>query len=378
MMGVFGKWDLTTTVGAELVTNGDYASDASWNKGTNWSISGGVAAYAQYKPLFDADDTAIVDVANDTITITGHDFADGDEVTYVVPTGQTAIDGLTNGTNYFIVSATTNTFKLAATSGGSAINLSANKQVTFDADDNAVKDVTNNKIVTSNTFSNGDEVTYSNGSGTDIGGLVNNTNYFIINASGTEFQLAATSGGAAIDLTADLNVSFDPNGAAVSPTTNTVTVANVGGVNKFHFNGVTAPTLTLIRGTTYTFDMSDASNSGHPLVFQNGGASYTTGVTTTGTAGTAGASVTFAVPLSAPASGLTYVCSVHGAGMGNTITTVAAAGPIDYNTETITISGHGLANGNEVTYSNGGGTNIGGLTTGTNYFVVGATTIHFN
>ena len=115
-------------------------------------------------------------------------------------------------------------------------------------------------------------------------------------------------------------------------------------------------------------------NSGHPLVFQNGGASYTTGVTTTGTAGTAGASVTFGVPASAPASGLFYVCSVHGAGMGNTITTVASAGPIDYNTETITISGHGLANGNEVTYSNGGGTNIGGLTTGTKFFVVGATT----
>jgi hypothetical protein len=377
--GRLWEWDLTTTVGAELVTNGDYATDASWNKGTNWSISGGVAAYAQYKPLFDADDTAIVDVANDTITITGHDFADGDEVTYVVPTGQTAIDGLTNGTNYFIVSATANTFKLAATSGGSAINLLANKQVTFDADDNAVKDVTNNKIVTSNTFSNGDKVTYSNGSGTDIGGLVNNTNYFIINASGTEFQLAATSGGAAIDLTADLNVSFDPNGASVSPTTNTVTVANVGGANRFHFNGVTAPVLTLIRGTTYTFDMSDASNSGHPLVFQNGGASYTTGVTTTGTAGTSGASVTFAVPANAPASGLTYVCSVHGAGMGNTITTVAASAvaPIDYNTETITIAGHGLANGNEVTYSNGGGTNIGGLTTGTNYFVVGATTDTF-
>ena len=123
--------------------------------------------------------------------------------------------------------------------------------------------------------------------------------------------------------------------------------------------------------------MSHASNSGHPLVFQNGGASYTTGVTTTGTPGTSGASVTFAVPANAPATGLTYVCSVHGAGMGSSITTVASAGPIDYNTETITISGHGLANGNEVTYSNGGGTNIGGLTTGTNYFVVGATTNTF-
>ena len=54
-----------------------------------------------------------------------------------------------------------------------------------------------------------------------------------------------------------------------------------------------------------------------------------------------------------------------------------AGGPIDYATETITIVNHGLANGNEVTYSNGGGTDIGGLTTGTNYFVIGATTDTF-
>ena len=485
------EWDLTTTVGAELVTNGAFASDANWNKGTNWSISGGVAEYIQYKPSFDANNTTIVDVANDTITINGHNFVNNDEVTYVVPSGQVAIDGLTNGTNYFIVSATTNTFKLSATSGGSAINISANKQVTFDADNNAVKDVTNNKIVTSNTFSNGDEVSYSNGSGTDIGGLVNNQSYFIVNASGSEFQLAATSGGSAIDLTADYNVSFDPNGiatsptsitvtvasgtlygggtgnifyldgvanpsltllkgttytfdvsdaslsghplafkdaggnsfttgvtvngsagssganvviavpttgtmpasyyctshgagmgntitTATSPTSVTVTVANVGGVNKYHFDGVTAPAITLIRGTTYTFDLSDSSNSGHPLVFANGGASYTTGITTTGTAGTSGASVTFVVPLSAPSTGLTYLCSVHGAAMGNSIATVAVGGgSIDYTTETITINNHGFSNGNEVTYSNGGGTNIGGLTTGTNYFVVSATTNTF-
>tara|TARA_Y100000114_G_scaffold58575_1_gene53597 strand:- start:371 stop:3406 length:3036 start_codon:yes stop_codon:yes gene_type:complete len=372
------EWNLTTTVGAELVTNGAFASDANWNKGTNWSISGGVAEYAQYKPSFDANNTTIVDVANDTITINGHNFVNNDEVTYVVPSGQVAIDGLTSGTNYFIVSATTNTFKLSATSGGSAINISANKQVTFDADNNSVKDTTNNKIVVSNTFTNGDEVSYSNGSGTDIGGLVNNQNYFIVNASSSEFQLAATSGGSAIDLTADLNVAFDPNGISTSPTSVTVTVANVGGVNKFHFDGVTAPAIALIRGTTYTFDLSDNSNSGHPLVFANGGSSYTTGITTTGTAGTSGASVTFAVPANAPATGLTYLCSIHGAGMGNSITTVAVGGgPIDYSTETITINNHGLSNGNEVTYSNGGGTNIGGLTTGTNYFVISATTNTF-
>ena len=376
--GRIWEWDLTTTVGADLVTNGAFASDANWNKGVNWSISGGFAEYIQYKPSFDANNTTIVDVANDTVTINGHNFVNNDEVTYVVPSGQVAIDGLTNGTNYFIVSATTNTFKLAATSGGSAINISANKQVTFDADNNAVKDVTNNKIVTSNTFSNGDEVSYSNGSGTDIGGLVNNQSYFIVNASGSEFQLAASSGGSAIDLTADFNVAFNPNGISTSPTSVTVTVANVGGVNKYHFDGVTAPAITLIRGTTYTFDMSDSSNSNHPLVFANGGSSYTTGITTTGTAGTSGASVTFAVPANAPATGLTYLCSVHGAAMGNSITTVAVGGgPIDFSTETITINNHGLSNGNEVTYSNGGGTNIGGLTTGTNYFVISATTNTF-
>ena len=31
--------------GAELVTNGDFATDSDWTKGTGWSISGGKAIY---------------------------------------------------------------------------------------------------------------------------------------------------------------------------------------------------------------------------------------------------------------------------------------------------------------------------------------------
>lgn len=96
-----------------------------------------------------------------------------------------------------------------------------------------------------------------------------------------------------------------------------VTVANSGG-NKFHLDGVTAPTLSLFRGNTYTFDVSSGTNSGHPLVFKSGGSAYTTGITTTGTAGSSGAKVTFTVASDAPAA-LLYSCSVHGDGMGNTI-----------------------------------------------------------
>ena len=372
-------WDLTTTSGLDLIANGDFSVDANWVKGDHWSIANNYAKYAQYKPVFNANSTSVVHYGNDTITINGHNFSDGDEVTYLNG-GGVNIGGLTTGTNYFIVNSTTNTFKLAATSGGTSINFTAPASIVFNGD--TEKDTTDDKIVFTHPFSNGDKVTYNAtaiiSGNTDIGGLVTGTDYFVINATASDFQLAATSGGSAIDLTPDLNVSFDPNGIVTSPTTNTVTVANVGGVNKFHFNGVTAPTLTLIRGTTYTFDMSDVSNTNHPLIFQENGISYTSGVTTTGVAGQPGASVTFAVPLTAPDVGLTYLCSIHGAAMGNTITTVAnAGGPIDYATETITIVNHGLANGNEVTYSNGGGTDIGGLTTGTNYFVIGATTDTF-
>ena len=105
-----------------------------------------------------------------------------------------------------------------------------------------------------------------------------------------------------------------------STTAFVVTVVNSGG-NKFAINGVTAPTLQLVRGTTYTFDLSDASVSGHPLAFKSGNNSYTDGVTSSGTPGQSGASVTFAVPTSAPGIGLRYYCTVHGNGMGNTITT---------------------------------------------------------
>ena len=98
-------------------------------------------------------------------------------------------------------------------------------------------------------------------------------------------------------------------------TTYTVTV--VSGV--FYIDGVSAPTLNLIKGYTYIFDQSNNTNNNHPLAFKDAsGNSYTTGVTVNGTAGQANANVTFVVPANAPAS-LRYYCTVHGNGMGNTI-----------------------------------------------------------
>lgn len=103
-------------------------------------------------------------------------------------------------------------------------------------------------------------------------------------------------------------------------TARVVTVVNSGG-NKYAIDGVTTPTITLLRGVTYVFDMSDSSNAGHPLAFKNSGSSYTTGVVTSGTAGQSGATVKFTVAANAPLTGLTYYCTVHGDSMGSSLTT---------------------------------------------------------
>ena len=132
----------------------------------------------------------------------------------------------------------------------------------------------------------------------------------------------ATKPAIADTLTAVEGIKLDPtvklSAASSGAQTFAITVVSSGG-NKFAIDGVTNPTLELFSGITYTFDVSDNSNSGHPLRFKDGSTSYTAGVSTSGTAGQSGATVTFAVPNDAPTSTLIYYCTVHGNAMGNSI-----------------------------------------------------------
>ena len=97
-----------------------------------------------------------------------------------------------------------------------------------------------------------------------------------------------------------------------------ITFTVTAATGKFIIDGVDKPALTLYKGWTYTFDVSDASNANHPLRFSSGGSAYNTGVTVTGTQGQAGAKVQLVVPESQPTSFI-YYCTSH-SGMGNSIT----------------------------------------------------------
>ena len=97
-----------------------------------------------------------------------------------------------------------------------------------------------------------------------------------------------------------------------------ITFTVTAATGKFIIDGVDKPALTLYKGWTYTFDLSDNSNANHPLRFSSGGSAYNTGVTVTGTQGQAGAKIQLVVPESQPTS-FAYYCTAH-SGMGNTIT----------------------------------------------------------
>jgi hypothetical protein len=124
------------------------------------------------------------------------------------------------------------------------------------------------------------------------------------------------------DTLTNKTINFENNTAIIEFA---VTVSNPGAGNKYYLDGELSANIQLIPGVTYRFDQSDASNSTHPLVLSTtsesaGVTSYTTGVTTNGTPGSAGAYTQIVVD-GATADKLYYYCSNH-SGMGGGIVSI--------------------------------------------------------
>ena len=111
---------------------------------------------------------------------------------------------------------------------------------TFDGSASAIVSSANDTIELSNhRFITGQRVTYTNGGGVDIGGIANNTAYYIIKHSGNSIKLATDS----VKAIAGTSISLTGRGTGTSHTIN----ASFDGVNtKFTatFNGGTKARIT--------------------------------------------------------------------------------------------------------------------------------------
>jgi hypothetical protein len=124
--------------------------------------------------------------------------------------------------------------------------------------------------------------------------------------------------------------------------------------NVYQIDGVTQDTLTLIRGNTYRFDVSNSSLSSYPLIFRaitdEFLASEDYNVVSKGTIGTTGAFIDLIIKPTASLGNIKYDCSSD-PGMGSTITIIDGAlgqyGSIA--TATATVNSSGLVSDFEIT-----------------------------
>ncbi len=95
------------------------STTVSWVSLASASTSG---TSMEYAPLGGVPKFYTVDTGTDVFTSAAHGYSDTNTVVFY---GNTVPGGLTAGTTYFIRDSATDTFKVAATSGGTAINITS-------------------------------------------------------------------------------------------------------------------------------------------------------------------------------------------------------------------------------------------------------------
>ena len=264
---------------------------------------------------------ANIDETTNVFTVTGHNMRDGTKLTYtsngtnIVHSGGTLADS----TAVFVRDRTENTFKLALSAGGTALDITndgndsnsfvgdtatatatvsggvvtgitvtgvgsdyqsapdvtiaAPTEDTFNAQ-SAVSTANDTITLSSHAFNTGDAVTYSDKGGTVIAGLTDGGTFFIIKVDANTVKLATTASnavaGTAIDITAGSSENHGLTGATATAVAslglgqdgdnNTSEIAHVGWVKKTVGTGGRAGRVhyeTLVAASSISGDAED-------------------------------------------------------------------------------------------------------------------------
>ena len=339
--------------------------------------------------------TSGVNASTNVVTFTAHGYTDGQEVTYNAG-GGTVMAGLADGTNYFIRDKADDTFKLAATSGGSAIDITGtgNNAQNFVGETNTGMTMTSNMSgstesgVAANVsrppvdFASGDPQINSNilgiTEGESVAGVDNITN-IAVSEDGARYVQAPTVTVAAPTArtiatakvsTSDNTITVDAGhnmrtGTKLTYTSggtnmqiassdidddDTVFVINTGSTTAFK---IATSLSNALAGTAA--NISGAGNNSQTFV----------GDTATATASISGGVVT-GITVTDVGSDYQAVPTVTVEVPKMTIPTSA----VNASTNVITFAGHGLSDTDQITYNQvGGGTLMTNVTDGQTVFV---------
>jgi len=143
---------------------------------------------------------------NDFISISNNVFQNNDSVKYLVAAGNTAVSGLANNTNYFIVSANSTGVKLSSTLNGSAIDITAGVSQTG----HSLTGNTATAVVVVDTIktSNANGIVFA--ANDSVVKLTNAYGFFITGNTSTNLLVGKTSGAiAVVDTSTQPTTYFD-------------------------------------------------------------------------------------------------------------------------------------------------------------------------
>lgn len=116
------------------VPAGTYGFFTFWNASTGNSGTEyrGYAVFGGATPKKGFGTVDAADVTANTITSNGHGLVNTDRVILFNVVGETIPTGITEGGAYFVVGSATDTFQIALTSGGAAVDLTGQGEVYFE------------------------------------------------------------------------------------------------------------------------------------------------------------------------------------------------------------------------------------------------------
>jgi hypothetical protein len=276
-----------------------------------------------------------------TIYQANHGYNDNDEVNYD-SNGNTAITGLTTNTKYFVRRYDANRFGLSLTSSGVRINLTDYGTQSFTHSfsqtsgihafvpyqEYAARNLIN--FSSAHGFADNDIVTYSNGGGTSIAGITQNSAVTITAITSTASNFTVTT-----------NSSSWSVGEGVV----------ISGVTPSAYNG--SWTIATTNGSTQ-FTVTSTANPGTGSAFGSVTKGYYIDLSSPTKFGLKTTSVGNRLDLESFGTGSAHVFT-------KTVTNPTA--------DTIFKANHGLVPGTELVYDDGGNTTIGGLTDLQTYYV---------